>query len=103
MVTLAGTSNCSSQNDVLPDYGPKDPPDARATADEKRSDWKSTAFSTVKLLLRGVRDSADAFPPLKSVAGVLCFILESSEVWYISIRDLRSSWVSSVRRLIKER
>jgi hypothetical protein len=28
-----------------------------------------------------VRDSADAFGPLKSVAGGLCFILENCEVW----------------------
>jgi hypothetical protein len=51
-------------------------------ANENRSDWKSTASATAKLLLRGVRDSADAFPPLKSVAGGLCFILENYEVWF---------------------
>ena len=50
------------------------------TADEKKSDWKSTASATAKLLLRGVRDTADAFGPLKSVAGGLCFILENCEV-----------------------
>ena len=49
-------------------------------ANEKKSSWKSTAFATTKLLLRGVRDSADAFGPLKSVAGGLCFILENCEV-----------------------
>ena len=52
-----------------------------ATANEKKSNWKSTALATAKLLLRGVRDSADAFGPLKSVAGGLCFILENCEVW----------------------
>ena len=46
----------------------------------KKSDWKSTAFATAKLLLRGVRDSADTFGPLKSVVGGLCFILENCEV-----------------------
>jgi len=51
-----------------------------AAVDENRSDWKSTASASAKLLLRGVRDSADAFPPLKSVAGGLCFILENFEV-----------------------
>ena len=50
-------------------------------SNEKKSSWKSTAFATAKLLLRGVRDSADAFGPLKSVAGGLCFILENCEVW----------------------
>ena len=52
-----------------------------AAADEKKSNWKSTASATAKLLLRGVRDTADAFGPLKSVAGGLCFILENCEVW----------------------
>jgi hypothetical protein len=47
---------------------------------EKESGWKSTASATAKLLLRGVRDSADAFGPLKSVAGGLCFVLDNCEV-----------------------
>ena len=47
---------------------------------EKKSDWKSTASATAKLLLRGVSDSADAFGPLKSVAGGLYFILENRAV-----------------------
>ena len=51
---------------------------------ERGSDWKSTASAAAKLLLRGVRDSADAFGPLKSVAGGLCFILENSEVRHSS-------------------
>ena len=51
-----------------------------ATPDESKPDWKSTASASARLLLRGVRDSADAFPPLKSVAGGLCFILENCEV-----------------------
>ena len=51
-----------------------------AAVDENRPDWKSSASSSAKLLLRAVRDSADAFGPLKSVAGGLCFILENCEV-----------------------
>ena len=51
-----------------------------AAADENKSDWKSTASASAKLVLRGVRDSADAFGPLKSVASGLCFILENCEV-----------------------
>ena len=47
---------------------------------ENKSKWNSTASASAKLLLRGVRDSADAFPPLKSIAGGLCFILENYEV-----------------------
>ena len=54
--------------------------ESSAAQNENRSDWKSTASASAKLLLRGVRDSADAFPPLKSVAGGLCFILENYEV-----------------------
>ena len=57
---------------------------ASAAADESRPGWKSTASSSAKLILRGVRDSADAFGPLKSVAGGLCFILENYEVRYLS-------------------
>ena len=48
---------------------------------ESESDWKTTASATAKLLLRGVSNSSDAFGPLKSVAGGLCFILENCEVW----------------------
>ena len=53
---------------------------ASSAADENRPHWKSTASSSAKLVLRAVRDSADAFGPLKSVAGGLCFILENCEV-----------------------
>ena len=53
-------------------------------ANEKKSSWRSTASATAKLVLRGVRDTADAFGPLKSVAGGLCFILENCEVWLSS-------------------
>jgi hypothetical protein len=44
-------------------------------------EWKTTASASAKLLLRGVGSSSDAFGPLKSVAGGLCFILENCEVW----------------------
>ena len=56
--------------------------ESNAAANGKKSSWKSTAYATAKLLLYGVRDSADAFAPLKSVAGGLCFILENCEVWF---------------------
>ena len=51
-----------------------------AAADENKPNWKSTASTTVKSLLCGVRDSPDGFDPLKSVAGGPCFILENCEV-----------------------
>ena len=47
--------------------------------DENKSDW-STVSASAKLLLHGVRNSADAFGPLKSIAAGLCFILENGEV-----------------------
>jgi hypothetical protein len=43
-------------------------------------EWKSNVVAATKLLLRGVRDSADAFSPLKSVTGGLCFIVDNIEV-----------------------
>ena len=57
-------------------------PEVGATADEDGSDWKAMETISAKLLLRGVRDSADALGPLKSVAGGLCFILENYEVCF---------------------
>lgn len=70
---------------AVPDHMPKDLPSGKSTMPaaapgEKKSNWKSTASATANLLLRGVRDSADVFGPLKSVAGGLCFILENCEV-----------------------
>ena len=53
---------------------------SNAAAEEHKSNWKSTAAASAKLLLRGVRDTSDAFGPLKSVASGLCFILENCEV-----------------------
>ena len=50
-----------------------------AMGDDKE-DWKSTVSDAAKLLLRTVRDSTDVFPPLKSIAGGLCSILENYEV-----------------------
>ena len=52
-----------------------------ATRGESESDWTTTATASAKLVLRGVSSSSDAFGPLKSVAGGLCFILENCEVW----------------------
>ena len=73
----------------VPDHPLKDPQpevsaEPGAVADEKKPNWKRTVSATAKLLLRGVRDTADAFGPLKSVAGGLCFLLENYEVFPIS-------------------
>ena len=80
LLTVPSTNIVTS---AIPDPGQEVPhPDKgeQNVADEKKSDWKSTASATAKLLLRGVRDTADAFGPLKSVAGGLCFILDNCEV-----------------------
>jgi len=74
----AGTS-------AVPDHASEDVlstkcAEPNAGVNENKRDWKSTAYETAKLLLRGVRDSADAFPPLKSAAGGLCFLLDNCEV-----------------------
>ena len=47
-----------------------------------RPGWGSTASSSAKLALHAVSESADAFGPLKSVAGGLCFFLDNYEVRY---------------------
>ena len=67
--------------DVPGDLRPNESAEPTAAADDsEKSNWKSTASAMAKLLLRGVSDSADAFGPLKSVAGGLCSILENCEV-----------------------
>ena len=65
---------------VPEDVRPNESAEPRAAVNEDKSDWRSTASATAKLLLRGVNESADAFGPLKSVAGGLCFILDNCEV-----------------------
>ena len=71
---------------------------ASAAADENRPGWKSTASSSAKLVLRGVRDSADAFGPLKSVAGGLCFILENYEVRYPCWLSINNTYMRTANK-----
>ena len=54
--------------------------------DKDRSDWKSTAYSTTKLAIQMVKESSDAFPPLKSVAGGLSAILNHCDVRSVALR-----------------
>jgi len=73
---------------ALLDHGPEVPEVARpdgtlelgTATDEKRSNYKPAASVTTELL-RGVRDSAGAFGPLKFVAKSLCSVLDNCEVW----------------------
>ena len=66
----------------------------RAATDKNKSNRESTAVATAKLLLRGVRDSADAFGPLKAVAGSLCFILDNYEVRLSQKYTVRDAYTS---------
>ena len=82
LITLLDNADTPAIPDrVQGDSRPDENAEPSAVSNEKESGWKSTTLATAKLLLRGVRDSADAFGPLKSVAGGLCFILENCEVW----------------------
>ena len=81
LIAPSGDTQPSAAPDQVPEGVGADKsikPDPAAS--EEKSDWRSTAVAAAKLLLRGVRDSADAFGPLRSVAGGLCFVLENYEV-----------------------
>ena len=82
LLTVSDRSLDKTNNSTSPDHVQRVfSTDEKATGStDKNTTWKSTASATAKLFLRGVRESADAFGPLKSVAGGLCFILENCEV-----------------------
>ena len=84
-IIFSDHSTVNVDTSTIPDHVPATLRDDESgepsvAADENKSNWKSTASATAKLLLRGVRDTADAFGPLKSVVGGLCFILDNCEV-----------------------
>ena len=88
----------------IPDRGPatvltEESAGPGAVADGNKSNLKSTASATAKLILRGVSDAADAFGPLKSVAGGLCFILENCEVQSCSDPPLSPRRSSVLQRM----
>jgi len=81
---------------ALPNYGPEvvrpdQTLEPSVSVDEKKLNCK---FTTATELLRGVRDSAGAFGPLKSIARSLYFILGNCEVWLPS-RTLNSQCLQS--------
>ena len=47
---------------------------------QNKPDWKSTSYATTKLAINMVKESSDAFPPLKSLAGGLSAILNHCDV-----------------------
>jgi len=65
--------------DVSTGLRPDESLQQNTAVDERKSHQKSTASATAELL-RGVRDSASAFGPLKSIARSLCSILDNCEV-----------------------
>ena len=62
------------------DPGSSNPAVGPSAIDKKKSKLRSLVTSGAKFILYGVRESADAFGPLKSAAGGLCFILDNCEV-----------------------
>ena len=95
LIVPSDDTDTSPVLDHVPEDRPNESTEPNAVANEPKSNWKSTASASAKLLLRAVRDSADAFGPLKSVAGGLCFVLENYEVWPSSrIRHLGGLQVS---------
>ena len=63
-----------------PDDGDDNHEAAAAAEDPAPSNWKMTTWNATKLTLRLVKESADAFPPLKAVAGGLCELITDFEV-----------------------
>ena len=51
-----------------------------AAADETQQNWKPAASAETKLILHRVKESPNAYIPLKSIAEGLCLILENCEV-----------------------
>ena len=52
-----------------------------AVVDEARQNRKPITAAEAKSTFRRIRESTNAYPPLKSVAADLCFILDNCEVW----------------------
>ena len=63
-----------------------------------KSDWKHITSSAAKLFLRSVKEASDAFPPLKSVAGGLCAILDNCEVRSTFVRSICDAHSSRSKR-----
>ena len=62
--------------------------------DEAQQSRKLTASVETKSILRRVKESSGAYPPLKSVAENLCLILDNCEVWHPPcVFKSRYSWL----------
>ena len=80
----------SSSNDLpsVPDFNKSEPVKLSSyvidpsAAYENKSNWKSTAYASTKLVIDVVKESSDIFTPLKSVAGGLSAVLKHYDVRY---------------------
>ena len=81
LIVLLRNTGTSAVSDRVPEgIRPDQGVEPSIITDENQRNWKPTTSEMAKLLLHRVRDSADVFPPLKSVAGGLSSILENCEV-----------------------
>ena len=71
---------------AVPDHAQQVPTDERepGAADGDTSNWKSAASATARSLLYTVKESSNAYAPLKSIAEGLYFILNNCEVCHPS-------------------
>jgi hypothetical protein len=53
----------------------------RGAATENKSNWKSTAYSSAKVVIDVAKESSEVFPPLKAAVGGLAAILKHYDVW----------------------
>ena len=80
LTILSGNTDTAAPDHAPEDIHPSENTEPSAVTNKKKSGWKSTASATAKLILRGVRDSSDAFGPLKYVVGCFFIILENCKV-----------------------
>jgi len=74
-----------------------------AATSENTSDWRRTTSSAAKLFLRTVKETSDAFPPLKSVAAGLCAILDNCEVRSTFVHLIRDAYGSRSKRWLTKK
>ena len=85
----SGNAPVVSSTKQITDPGSSNPAPKRSVVDDNKTSLPSLASSGAKFILRGVRESADAFGPLKSAAGGLCYILDNCDVRLSSYPPLK--------------
>ena len=56
----------------------------QGAANQNKSSWISTAYSSTKVVIDVVKESSDVFPPLKSAASGLAALLKHYDVRSLS-------------------